>query len=456
MRKCGLQPQIDNNALYTFLTLRYNPAPATLVRGIYKLRAGDLLCYDLKNSKLTLVININEQRLPTVRVERHRSVHYWAEALTEKLEQAVERQLMADVEVGVFLSGGMDSALIAALAARHSPYTVKTFTIGFDGANSPQEDERKNARITARYIGSEHYEAIVAPTSYLDFARRAIYYLEEPNGTAPTFAQWEVARLASSYVKVALAGQGADELFLGYPRYRFAQMVEFLLPMRSLCFLVAPVSVRLKRLRYALGGSSLYDVFIRAFSVFTEEELKQLLRGSPNGRVADLAYFFNLCALQHLTPLELMARTDTYTWLADELLLYGDKMCMAHSVEMRVPFLDNEVVDLVERMPGSIRLRRQHKYILKKIALKYLPAEIVYRPKRGFTLPILKWLKKELQNPLRGWLTNTQHPVHEFINPTFIAKLLDMYARGKEKDHRKAIVIIHFALFLEEVLNWRT
>ena len=445
--------EIDKEALVTYLTLRYNPAPKTLIKGVYKLRPGDLLEFDIKTGSLTKVLNINEKRIPQIKIDRNKSESYWVDLLAETLEKAVKRQMLSDVEVGVFLSGGLDSALITAIASKYAKGKLKTFCIGFKGAESSMEDEREDARRTAEIIGTDHYEEIAKPEDYLEFVRKSIYFLEEPNGTAATFAQYEVTKLARKYVKVALAGQGADEIFMGYKRYNFAQKLELLLKIRKILLFFSSFfrwHHRLKRLAYALEGKDLYKIFVNAFSVFQEKEIKELLNFVPKLNVNDLKYFYELIEIRDKKFVEVMSILDTYTWLPDELLIYGDKMTMACSLEMRVPFLDNEVVDVVEKIPVEYKIRnRDNKYILKKVALKYLPREIVYRPKRGFSLPILKWLRTDLQDPLRNLFIENPHPIHKFIRKRYIENLLNDYRNGKEKDHRKGVVLIHFGIFLE-------
>ncbi len=445
--------EIDRESLITFLTLRYNPSPKTLIKGICKLRPGDFLEYDIVSGKLRKVLNINEKRIPYIKIERNKSENYWVDLLAETLEKAVKRQMLSDVEVGVFLSGGLDSALITAIASKYAKGKLKTFCIGFEGAESPMEDEREDARKTSQIIGTEHYEALAKPENYLDFVRESIYFLEEPNGTAPTFAQYEVTKLARKYVKVALAGQGADEIFMGYRRYNFADRLNVLLKAKKFLFpflLFLKWHHQFRRLKYALQGENLYQVFINAFSVFQREEIKEMIQFDANFKIEELNYFYKLIDQRDKKPVEIMSILDTYTWLPDELLIYGDKMTMALSLEMRVPFLDNEVVDVVEKIPVKYKIKNgENKYILKKVALKFLPEEIVYRKKRGFSLPILKWLQEDLQKPLRNLFVENYHPIHKFIKREFIEKLFDSYSAGKEKDYRKGVVLIHFGIFLE-------
>ncbi|TCK04457.1 asparagine synthase (glutamine-hydrolyzing) [Phorcysia thermohydrogeniphila] len=445
--------EIDKDALVTFLTLRYNPAPKTLIREVHKLRPGDLLEFDIITGKLSKVLNINEQRIPQIKIDRNKGEDYWTDLLAETLEEAVRRQLLSDVEVGVFLSGGLDSALIAAIASKYVRGKLKTFCIGFEGAESPMEDEREDAKKTAKIVGTDHYEKVVKPEDYLEFVRKSIYFLEEPNGTAPTFAQYEVAKLARKYVKVALAGQGADEIFMGYKRYNFANKLESFLSFRKLILLSSVLlnwHHQLRRLLYALEGEDLYKVFVNAYSVFTRKELEKLLNYQLKQNIDDLKFFYNLINKNDNKLVEIMSILDTYTWLPDELLMYGDKMTMALSLEMRVPFLDNEVVKVVESIPADFKIRNgENKYILKRVAAKYLPKDIIYRKKRGFSLPILKWLKTDLQEHLRRLFVENSHPIHNFVKKEYIERLLDNYQSGKEKDHRKGIVLIHFGIFLE-------
>jgi len=450
--------EMDIDSLNTYLTLRYNPSKKTIYKDIFKVYPGEILENDIKNKKLKKIFNINELEISNIKIDNEKSESYWIDALGEKLEKAVQRQMLSDVEVGSFLSGGLDSALITAIASKYTKNKIKTFCIGFEGA-SKEEDEIDEARRSADILGTEHYDIIVDPKEYYEkFLSKSMFMLEEPNGTAATFAQYEVSKLASKYVKVVLAGQGADEIFMGYGRYsaelkrkKYLFLIKLL---KNFEFLIPQKYTKIKRALYSLGEEDNLKRFMRIYSVFNEKEKKCLLGKNYKKTINDLNYFFDFIPKEIDSTCK-MSILDTYTWLSDELLMYGDKMAMATSVEMRVPFLDNEVVKLVQQIPTKYKIKdRTHKYILKQVAKKYLPDEIINRPKKGFVMPILKWFQSDLQDILINDLVKKNSFIHKFIDKKYIENLILNYKNRKELDHRKLILIIHFKELGEQIENF--
>ena len=446
--------EIDIDSLNTYLTLRYNPSKKTIYKDIFKVYPGEVLNYDLVSKKLKKVFNINELEIPNIKIDNEKSESYWVDALSEVLEKAIQRQMLSDVEVGSFLSGGLDSALITAIASKFSRGKVKTFCIGFEGA-SKEDDETDDARRSAEILGTEHYDVIVnAKEYYENFLSKSMLILEEPNGTAPTLAQYEISKLASRYVKVVLAGQGADEIFMGYGRYsaelkrkKYLFLIKLL---KNIEFLIPKKWTKIKRALYSLDESNDLKRFIKMYSVFTENEKKELLKDKYRKNIDDLSYFYRLIP-ENIDSISKMSILDTYTWLSDELLMYGDKMTMATSVEMRVPFLDNEVVKLVQKIPAKYKIKDgTHKYILKQVAKKYLPDEIINRPKKGFNLPILKWLQEDLNNNLKNILVEKDANIHKFVDKNFINRLIKEYKSKQENDHRKLFLLWQLELVMRE------
>jgi len=450
---------IDEESLNTYLTLRYNPSPKTIMQNIYKLKPGEIIEYDIKHHKLNNIYNINENVLKNIKIDKTKNEAYWIEALSEKLEQAVQRQMISDVEVGGFLSGGIDSALITSIASKYSKEKIKTFCVGFEGADV-NDDETKEAQISAQLLGTSHYQIIVNPNDYYQkYLKESMFMLEEPNGSAATFAQYEVSKLASQYVKVALAGQGADEILMGYPKY-FAEVrrKKYLLPLmfaNKLDFIFERLgNDKIKRALYALSENDEKLRYIKTRAVFQESEKKSLLKKYQYNDFNDFDFYFDRLS-RDLHSADKFAVVDTYTQLADELLMYGDKTTMATSLEMRVPFLDNELVDLIQTIPLEYKINRKNqKYILKKVAEKYLPQEIINRKKKGFAMPILKWFQEDLQEQLMNDLVEKKAFVHEYMGKDKIRELILKYKNLEEKDYRKLLLILHFNTFGEVYENF--
>ena len=450
--KLTKQFSIDENSLNTYLTLRFNPAPKTIIKNIFKLSPGEVLEYNLNTHSLKPSFNINSFICKNIQTNTNKNEEYWIDSVSDVLEQAIHRQVLSDVEVGSFLSGGIDSALITAIASKYSKNTIKTFCVGFEGA-SKKDDEIDEARISSNILGTDHYDVIINPNDYYSkYLKKSIYMLEEPNGSAATFAQHEVSALASQYVKVALAGQGADEIFMGYPKYYAEiQRDKFAIPL----FLAGKLkhlfkllnNDKINRALYSLTEKNEKSRYIKTRAVFTEEEKKLFLRNYSFNKFEEFDFYFKNINTD-LHSVDKFSAVDTYTQLADELLMYGDKTTMATSLEMRVPFLDNDLVNLAQSIPNELKIKNGiQKYILKKVARKFLPDEIINRRKKGFAMPILQWFQDDLQENLLIDLVEKDAFVHKYIEKKAIKNLISSYKNKQEKDYRKLLLILHFNTF---------
>jgi asparagine synthase (glutamine-hydrolysing) len=444
--------ELDMNAINEYFTLRYNPAPKTAVKEILKLYAGEILEYDLKEKSLKKIFNINESLIPNIKIEKNRSETYWIDALSETLESAIKRQMLSDVEVSSFLSGGLDSALITSIASKYTKNRIKTFCIGFNG--SEEFNETKEARRSAEILNTEHYDIIANASEYMKNLEEATYINEEPNGTENTFAQYEISKLASKYTKVVLAGQGADEIFMGYGKYKAEEKRDKYLPFvkiaKEFSFLFKnPKFHKMQRALYALTEENELKRFEKIYTVFTEKERKTLLPTYFSKEETSLNYFHSLIP-KEMSSLDKISILDTYTSLSDELLMYGDKMTMATSVEMRVPFLDNDVVALAQKIPNRYKIKNGvHKYILKEVAKKYLPDEIIYRPKKGFDMPSLEWFQGDLNSKIMELLSSDKALITNFIDRDEIVKIILNYKNRKEFDVRKIYLLMNIEHLLQ-------
>ncbi len=438
--------KINLEGLNSYFTLRYNPSSATMYHSISKVKPGEVLAYNIEKESLSMLFNINKKFIGNIRIDKSKSEAYWIDRLSEKFEEAVARQMLSDVEVGSFLSGGLDSALITSIASKYSNGKIKTFCIGFQGATA-EEDEILEARRSAELLGTDHYDLIVNPKEYMKNMEKALYINEEPNGTDSTLAQYQISELASKHVKVMLAGQGADEIFMGYARYGAETKREKYLPLIKAANLVKPLFShpkfhKLQRGLYALGEKDEYRRLEKIYTVFTEDERKKLLKNIYRVQESELRYTYDLIP-KEIDSSDKMSILDTYTWLSDELLMYGDKTTMATSVEMRVPFLDNEFVETVHRIPTHFKIKNgRHKYILRKMAENILPHEIIYRPKKGFSMPSLKWFQEDLNDDIMELLNSDDSLITEFIDRDEIEKLILKYRDKRENDERKIVLLM--------------
>jgi len=443
---------MNQDGLNSYFTLRYNPSASTLYYKVSKVNPGEVLVLDMKRNTLKVLFNINDTFIANIKVEKNRSEAYWTDTLLEKFEQAVERQMLSDVEVGSFLSGGLDSALITKVASKHSKRAIKTFCMGFEGA-SPKDDEILEARRSAELLGTNHYDLIVSPKDYMRNLEKALFINEEPNGTDSTLAQYQISELASKHVKVMLAGQGADEIFMGYGRYGAETKRKKYLPLIKGAKVVEPLFShpkfhKVQRALYALTESNEFKRLEKIYTVFTKDEQRKLLGTIYKDQESELRRTYDLIP-SVIDASDKMSILDTYTWLSDELLMYGDKMTMATSVEMRVPFLDNDFVETVHKIPTHYKIQKgSHKYILRKMAEKVLPHEIIYRPKKGFTMPSLKWFQEDLNDDIMELLNSESSLLTAFIDRREIEKLVLRYKNRQENDERKIVLLMNIEYML--------
>ncbi len=366
------------------------------------------------------------------------------DALEACLAAASKRQLVADVPVGVFLSGGLDSSTLSALVRRAETGPLRTFSVGFVGPDAVSE--LPEARRVAEHLGSEHHEIVMEPEEVARDLDTILAGLDAPLADPTAIPTWYMARLARENVTVALSGEGADEIFGGYRRQHLDTRldglrapVRALLP-RALRLLGRPVSPRLRaRLAMEPGPARMLDWS----RLFTRPELGELLAvplGDEETWVArheEAAARF--AALAERDPLTARLEIDRTGFLPGDLLPKVDRMSMAHSLEVRVPFLDNEVVDLVLPWPGRLKhAARRNKVLLRRLIPRLLPAEVSKRPKRGFEVPIGAWLRSALRPALLERLGGTDHALSALVRPDALSRLLAEHLSA-ERDHGKAL-----------------
>jgi asparagine synthase (glutamine-hydrolysing) len=397
----GVDLALDRDALSEYLACLYVPAPRTLHRGIRKLPPGHILRW--RAGSITEIQTYWQPRfVPT----RRPSIDEAVEELMPLLHSAIADCMVADVPVGCFLSGGVDSSVIASLMStvqreRGGP-PLRTFTMTFD---EPAYDERVPARIVAQAIGSLHTELPASPC-LVNLADSMIDRFGEPFGNPTALLIDDLSRQARKHVAVALVGDGGDEVFGGYPRYRGGLLSQRyrLLPSwlrQSAVALAAfvPESTKgshgLRRAREFLAGANMPDAEMYAYWVeyFTPKERRELLGGDalPSSPIATL---YRQAPSQH--PLDAMQQTDLCSFLPGNLLAYGDAMSMSHALELRLPLLDHRLIAAVSRLDPALRFARGQKTLLKALAAKLLPREIIDSPKRGFNPPMGVWLRRDL------------------------------------------------------------
>jgi len=404
----GVPRQLNAAALAEYLALGYVPAPLCLLEGFEKILPGHYLVAEGNRVQDHAYWDV-----PLGKTEEHSEAE-WIQRIQEKLLETVRMQLVSDVPLGAFLSGGLDSSTIVAAMARSTGRPVKTYAIGYEGEHS-YYNELPYARIVARAFATDHHEIVVRP-DVSELLPKLVWHLDEPVADSAILTTYLVSRLARESVTVILSGVGGDELFGGYRRYlgdslmRYYRLLPAYLRTRWLPALLArtPQDRHSKwkdYTRYAsafvrsgeLDTSSRYLDYVTLFSQDMQHELlRQSLNDSGSATGASLRSY-----LHHPADSDSLNRimyADLKGSLPDDLLAMTDRMSMAASLECRAPLVDFELIELAMRMPSSLKVRGlQMKYLMKKAVAAWLPREILHRKKRGFGAPMGAWLRKELK-----------------------------------------------------------
>ena len=441
------QPAIDRDSLREYLGRRAVRAPHTLLEGVHKLPPGHRLRIDLLGGTslerwwdLPHAREVAEDTEPMDAVDRVERV----------LSDAVQRNLVADVPVGCYLSGGVDSSLVTALAAQgRARGSVDTFCAGFgDGAT----DELPWARQVSRHLGTNHHEVIVTPQDFTELWPLLAWHRDGPLSEPADVAVYALARAARQHVKVVLSGEGSDELFGGYPKHRWAGMTSAVgrVPVRlrapAVGWLQARLPASMTRPRVALramAAGSEEERFAAWFAPFDATE-RDALAGPPD-RVTHAVQVGG-------DPLRRMLHADCDGWLADNLLERGDRMSMAASLELRPPFLDRRVVETAFRLPSSVKVRRgEGKWVIKQVARRWLPEEVVSRPKWGFRVPLTDWFRESLRDSTRDRLLAQDSFVTSALDATLVERLLDRHDTGRADEQNRIWTLLSLEVWAQSL-----
>jgi asparagine synthase (glutamine-hydrolysing) len=458
--------RVDPAALSEYLSWGYVPAPRTLFAGIHKLLPGHLLI--VEGGKVSTQ---QYWEVPCHAVEQ-RSEAEWAEALRDKLSEAVRLHLLSDVPLGAFLSGGLDSSAVVCLMAQLTSQPVQTFSIGF-GAGDEFYNELPYAKVVAEACQTKHQEIIVRPDIF-ELLPKLIWHLDEPIADSAFITTYLVSEFARRSVTVILSGVGGDELFGGYRRYLGAEVARYynVLPKFLRHRLLPALVKQLPADRHSSLGNSLRYVkafvgsshlnpaasYLRYLTVFTEEARAALLHRDV--AAALLAEAPPSPLYQYMTqsrtghPLHDMMFVDLKTQLPDDLLALTDKMSMAVSIECRVPFLDHELVELAARMPADLKVHRLClKYIFKKAMTPLVPPEILRRKKRGFGAPVGAWLRGALRPLTLDILSEATIKRRGFFAWPAVQRTMDLHF-SKQEDHTDHLLaLINFELWCRIYLD---
>ncbi len=457
-----IERKVNPAALHEYLTHSYIVGEHTILEGIHRLPPAHMLV--VYNGQATCRPYWEFRFQPLSPPPDEAEV---IERLEELLRQAVQRRLMSDVPLGAFLSGGLDSSTVVALMAELSDRPVRTFTIGFEESDY---SELEDARIVARHVGTDHHEMIVKPSA-LDVLPELVWHLDEPFGDSSAVPTYYVCRAARQHVTVALSGDGGDEVFAGYTRYR--QIADY----RRMGQIPAWIRQRVIRpladvlpftwpgwnYLYAVGkvnGSGLpYGLSIYPYiqeQLYTPDFKRALGQYDPFALTEQI-----LQHSMHLDPVSRYQYLDTLQYLPADILTKVDRMSMANSLEVRSPLLDYSVVEYMATLPVALKLRGDiSKYILRKLCGRLLPPSVLTKRKQGFAVPKGRWFQQELRASAEEILLDSRTLARGYFRKETLSRLLQHHATGR-RDYSTwiwCLIVLEmwFRIFLDDWQNRKT
>lgn len=440
---------LDYDSLQHYLTYQFVPEPNTMSDGIKKLEPGHYFTKKI-GSKMDIKRYWKASFTPIQKSEAE-----FIKEIREVLFDSIKLHLRSDVPVGSFLSGGIDSSLIAAIAKEFYP-TIKTFSVGFELKDFSEIDV---ARETAEKLGVENISYMITAEEYMNEIPKIMWHMDDPLADPACVPLYFAAREARKHVKVVLSGEGADELFGGYNIYREPQDLEIFnkMPRVFHSFLkfihkLLPDGMKGKSL-IERGITPLEERYIGNAKMFTEEEKRSLVSVYHEGaNYTDITKPLYQEASGY-EAVERMQYIDMHTWMRGDILLKADRVTMAHSLELRAPFLDKAVFEVASKIPTSLKIANgTTKYILRKAAEGIVPNHVVHRKKLGFPVPIRYWLKAEMHDWVKGIIRDSQ--TDHLINKNYLLKLFDDHCRGKADYSRKLWTVLMFMVWYQVYVEY--
>jgi asparagine synthase (glutamine-hydrolysing) len=459
-----ISPQVNPVALHNYLSYDYVPAPLSIYKGIHKLPAAHRLVWQHGKIKTIRYWNLSFQKNG-----RKPSVKEAAENIREKLSESVRMRMISDVPLGVLLSGGIDSSSIAAFAQQHSEQKIKTFSIGFEESSF---DESKYARQVSTHLGTEHYEDKLNVSKAKNLISEIGEWLDEPLSDGSLLPTFLLSRFVREHVTVALGGDGGDEIFAGYPMYyghKVARLYDSI-PRFVRYGMIEPIVNRLsvntdnlsfdyKAKRFVSGSK--FDIVERHhswFGSFSKAEKEGLFSDNIKYAIKNIDIYQSakdlLVNCNAKDQIEQMQYLDMNYYLAEDILTKVDRTSMAVSLEVRAPFLDHNLAEYVAGLPAEYKLKGSvTKYILKKSVADMLPAKIINRPKKGFGIPIAKWLKGILNPLMHDMLSPSRLIIQDLFNYEYIQELMREHEQGIANHYKQLWTLLIFQLWYENFMQ---
>ena len=451
----NIETTISMEALDSYFAFGYITSDLSIYNKIKKLPPAHSLTLKLSPKP---TFNIKRYWEIEFNPDYSKTEDYWADAIEENFAESVKLHMMSDVPLGAFLSGGIDSSSVVAMMAKHSTQPVKTFSIGF---KEQEFNELKYAREIAKKYGCEYHEEIVEPQS-INLLPKLVSAYDEPFADSSAIPTYHVSKLARKHVKVALSGDGGDELFAGYSGYtKFKNIRSFPLNFRGSFMNKAlwgnihkmiPQSMKGKGLMYFLSKNKEYAFAYQ--TAWTLDERAKLIFGMENKSSGSGPELFKETILRNNKNYDFISNLqylDMKTYMVDDILTKVDRASMMNSLEVRVPFLDHKFAELTFKIPWNLKLKgNEKKYILKKSMNSYLPENILNHPKQGFGVPLSLWFKDDLKEYVNDKLLSHNPLLSNYLSKNYIKKIIENNRKGNRDFSSKIWSLIFFEEWLKQ------
>tara|TARA_B100000963_G_scaffold59456_1_gene47472 strand:- start:1633 stop:3480 length:1848 start_codon:yes stop_codon:yes gene_type:complete len=454
INKLLTKKELNYNSIYAYLHLGYIPSDQSIYRDVCKVKPGSY-CIIEKNQ---LKEKIYWEAASSISDKTFTNLNSAKKRLQSLLRSSVEKRLMGDVPIGTFLSGGIDSSIVTAVAQEVKHSCINTFSIGF---NIPKYNESSYAIKVANFLKTNHHEFILDENDALSELENIIEHFDEPYADSSALPTMLVSKMAQKHVKICLSGDGGDELFMGYGAYQWTKRINhpifgnFRYPISKI--LALSKDIRKKRAALVFNCPSTNwksHIFSQEQSFFSEKEISQLLVTNVEDKlIEELNATPNL--KRELSPSEEQSFFDLNNYLIDDLLVKVDRSSMYSSIEARVPLLDHNIIEFALNISESLKIGKGGgKYILKELLYNYIPQSIMDRPKWGFSIPLEKWLKSELKYLIENYLNEDAIVQTKIFNKDFISNLIKKFYSGENYLYNRLWNIIVLQKFLIKELNF--